>query len=144
MEHFSLDFLPLQQYKEWLRTIVVWIAGIHDRLLEYSNVLPSPLTDKDLHFLVIGAFGLVVFILSFFLFRLLSRLNRYGMMAWLFSFAVVLFVAFAIEVGQHLTKTGSLQLGDIAYGVAGFVFASVGAAALYLVFCLLRWLFRAK
>ena len=144
MEHFSLDYLPLQQYKEWLKEIVVWIAGIHDRLLEYSNVLPSPLTDKDLHFLVIGAFGLAVFIFSFFLFRLLSRLNRYGMMAWLFSLAVVLFVAFAIEVGQHLTKTGNLELGDIAYGVMGFLYASAGAAALYLIFCLLRWLFRTK
>ena len=144
MEHFSLDYLPLQQYKEWLKEIVVWIAGIHDRLLEYSNVLPSPLTDKDLHFLVIGAFGLAVFIFSFFLFRLLSRLNRYGMMAWLFSLAVVLFVAFAIEVGQHLTKTGNLELGDIAYGVMGFIYASAGAAVLYLVFRLIRWLFRAK
>ena len=144
MERFCLDFLPLQQYKEWLKEIVVWVADIHDKFLEYSKNLPSPLTDKDLHFLVIGAFGLAVFILSFFLFRLLSRLNRYGMMAWLFSFAVVLFVVFAIEVGQHLTKTGSLELGDIAYGVMGFLYASAGAAVLYLIFCLIRWLFRTK
>ena len=144
MEHFSLDFLPLQQFKDWLNQLVAWIAEIHDILLEYAKNLPSPLTDKDLHFLVIGAFGLAVFIFSFFLFKLLNRLNRYGIMAWLFSFAVVLFVTFAIEVGQHLTKTGSLELGDIAYGVAGFLYASAGAAALYLVFCLIRWLFRMK
>jgi hypothetical protein len=144
LEHFSLDYLPLQQYKEWLKEIVVWIADIHDRLFDYSKTFPSPLTDKDLHFLVIGAFGLAVFIFSFFLFRLLSRLNRYGMMAWLFSLAVVLFVAFAIEVGQHLTNTGNLELGDIAYGVMGFLYASAGATALYLIFCLLRRLFRTK
>jgi hypothetical protein len=130
------------ELKEYLYQIVAWIARIHDSMWEYNRSFSSPFTDKELHFIVIGAFGLVLFALSFLLFKLLTRLNRSGVMAWLFSFSVVLFVTFAIEIGQFVTSTGNMELEDIVYGIVGFFAASVGAALLYGLFCLLRALIR--
>jgi len=141
-----MDFLfggdSLEKLKDWLYQLVVWIAQVHDRLWAYNRSFSSPFTDKELHFIVIGAIGLILFAFSFLLFRLLTRLNRYGVMAWLFSLALIFFITFAIEVGQYLTHTGSMELADIVYGIVGFFIASAGAALLYGLGCFIRWLFR--
>ena len=132
----------MEELKEYLYQIVAWIARAHDSMWAYNRSFSSPFTDKELHFIVIGTFGLLLFVLAFLLFGLLTRLNRFGLMAWLFSLSTVLFVTFAIEVGQYLTHTGNMELEDIVYGIVGFFIASVGAALLYALFCLLRALVR--
>ena len=134
----------MEELKEYLYQIVAWIARVHDSMWAYNRSFSSPFTDKELHFIVIGAFGLGLFVLTFLLFGLLTRLNRFGIMAWLFSFSTVLFVTFAIEIGQFVTNTGNMELADIVYGLVGFLAASVGAALLYallrLLWALVRWL----
>ena len=132
----------MAELKEYLYQIVAWIARVHDSMWAYNRSFSSPFTDKELHFIVIGAFGLAFFVLAFLLFGLLTRLNRFGIMAWLFSLSTVLFVTFAIEIGQFVTHTGNMELEDIVYGIVGFLIASVGASLLYALFCLLRALVR--
>ena len=128
--------------KGWLYQIVTFIAHVHDSILVLNEGITTPFTDTQLHFIVIGLFGLLLFLLVIPLFRFMTRRGWYGLMAWLFTFSTVLFVNFAIEVGQHLTQTGSLQIQDIAYGTAGFLAASAVIAAVYLLVSLIRWLFR--
>ena len=132
----------LDTLREWLYQIVVFIANVHDSVWAYCKSNALPFTDKDLHFIVIGAFGLLLFLLLIPPFILLTRRPRPGLLAWLFTFSGVLFVAFAIEVGQEMTGTGGMELEDIVYGVVGFLVASAGVWLLYFLYRLLRWLIR--
>ena len=129
-------------FKNWIYQLVAFIARVHDSIVAYNKSMGSPYKDTGLHFIVIGLFGLLLFLLVLPVFRFLTRRGRYGLMAWLFTFSTVLFVIFAIEVGQYLTKTGSLHTRDIAYGIAGFLAASAVIALAYLLARLMRWIFK--
>lgn len=128
--------------RKWLYQLVSFVARFHDSIVDYNQGTVVPFTDKELHFIVIGLFGLLLFLLVLPLFRFLTRRGRYGLMTWLFTFSTVLFVVFAIEVGQQLTRTSWMQMWDIVYGIAGFLAASVLIALGYLLLSLIRWLFR--
>ena len=41
---------------------------------------------------------------------------------WFYVFTVILVITFAIEIGQHITHTGTLEFYDIAFGIVGFLF----------------------
>ena len=125
----------MDSLKDWLYKIVSNIAYIHDSVWHYARTLPVRLTDKDLHFLVIGAFGML-------LFSLLTRLGKSGLMAWLFTLSTVLMISFAIEIGQHMTQTGKMDLGDIVYGVLGFLAASAIVGLLYVLIRAIRSIFK--
>ena len=128
--------------KDWLYKIVSGIAYIHDSIWHYVGTLPLNLTDKDLHFIVFGLFGLALLLLALPLFRLLTRLGKYGLMAWLFTFSTVLMICFAVEIGQYITKTGSLQFSDIVYGIYGFLAVSAIVGLLYLLVRAIRSIFK--
>ena len=128
--------------KDWLYKIISGIAYIHDSIQRYARTLPLKLTDKDLHFIVFGIFGLALLLLVLPLFRLLTRLGKYGLMAWLFTFSTVLMICFAVEIGQYITKTGNLQVGDIVYGIYGFLAVSAIVGLLYLLVCAIRSIFK--
>ncbi len=130
----------MEQLKNWLYELVVFIARVHDAVADYNRTLSSPLTDKEMHFIVVGVFGLLFFLLILPLFVFLTRKNRAGLMAWLLTFMTVMFVTFAIEIGQEMTGTGGMELADIVYGVVGFLAASAALGILYLLYLLIRWL----
>ena len=132
----------MEQLRIWLYDLVAFIARVHDGLWAYNTMLSSPFTDKQMHFIVTAGFGLLLFLLFLPLFHLLTKLGRAGIMAWLFAFMTVLFVTFAIEVGQQVTGTGGLELGDIVYSVVGFLAVSAGVGILYLLCLFVKWLFR--
>ena len=132
----------MEQLRDWLYELVVFIAHMHDRLWDLNTLQASPLDDKQMHFVVTAAFGLLLFLLILPVFRFLTKHGAAGLMAWLLAFMTVLFVTFAIEIGQHVTGTGGLELGDIVYSVVGFLAVSVAVGLLYLLFRFFRWIFR--
>ena len=105
------------------------VAAVHDHLLQLNDIYGINLSDKALHFIIIGAFGLILYLFVFILFRILR--DRPGVTAWLFCLVTVLLVALGIEVGQDLTGTGAMELEDLLYGVGGFAAFSLIAAALF-------------
>lgn len=125
--------------KEIVYAFIRLIADVHDHLLTINDAYEARFSDKDLHFLVFGIAGTMVFLCSWLLFKWLRR--HLGVAAWLFSFVVMLMLALSIEVGQGLTQTGTMEIGDIAAGmigfsafslVAGIVFGSIGMIMKYL------------
>lgn len=130
----------MKQLKEWLYELIVFMAKVHDGLMDYNLTLSSPFTDKEMHFIIIGGFGLLFFLLILPLFICLTRKNRAGLMAWLLTFMTVLVITFAIEIGQKITGTGGMELADIVYGVVGFLAVSIGIGLVYLLYLLVRWL----
>ncbi len=122
----------MEVLNDWLYLIVDLFASVHDRVVEYNRILPTSFSDKELHFLVIGFFSLLMLILLYPIFLFLVRHKCVAILTWLFAFIFVVFTCFSIEFGQYLTGTGSMELSDVTYGVMGFAAASCVALALLL------------
>ncbi len=101
--------------KAFLYFVVDLIAKAHDYLLRVNDRVELYLSDKQLHFLVIGVLGLLLFFFARWLFQ---KLNR-NAIAWIYTLTVVVGLTFAIEIGQYVSGTGSMELADIVVGIWG-------------------------
>lgn len=123
-----------------MRTIVYylvnWIAGIHDKILSINDSRSFFLTDKQLHFLVIGLLGLAMIFIIYPIFKALAENGHTMVIAWIYVFTVILVITFAIEIGQWYSGTGTMELADVAYGVAGFIVT-------FAVFAIIRGIYHA-
>ena len=130
--------------KEMLYWGVGIVARIHGAIMQLNNIYGLELTDKDLHFLVIGLLGMGMLFVVYPLFRWLAKRNHEMVIAWIYVFTVILVITFAIEIGQKVSGTGSMEFADIAYGVVGFLamfflFAAV-RGAYHLLLKLIRYI----
>lgn len=108
--------------KAILYFLVDLVATVHDYLLHLNDSFELYFSDKQLHFLVMGVLGLMLFLLVRWLFKRLSA----NAAAWVYTFTVMGMLGFAIEIGQYMTHTGSMELSDIAMGMWGVL--AFGAA----------------
>ena len=117
--------------KKWLYLAVEWMARIHDRFLALNDRLDIPLSDKQLHFLVIGVLGMGLFFVIHPIFKALARHGHEIVVSWIYVFTLILVITFGIEIGQRLSRTGSMEFADMVFGVGGFL-------TMFAVFALLR------
>lgn len=115
---------------KYLNLMVAWIARAHDFILTLNDNYETNFSDKQLHFLVIGAIGLGLILLVYPLFKWLANRGRVLAMVWIYVFTVLVVLTFAIEIGQTLTGTGSMDIADVAAGMAGFFAVTAAIVAL--------------
>ena len=120
---------------ELLDLFVRGIARIHDHILELNDSSSLVLSDKEPHFVVMGVAGLAFLLVIYPLFLLLSK-RHVLVIAWIYVFTVMVMLSFAIEIGQGLSDTGTMDMRDVISGLAGFL-------ALFFVFAIVRALFLA-
>lgn len=108
--------------KSLLYKIVEFIAYFHSLILRVNDSFEYHLSDKELHFLVIGAVGMGMIFVIYPLFKWLARHGHIMVIAWIYVFTMILVLTFAIEIGQKVTGTGSMEFADIVFGIIGFVF----------------------
>ena len=129
---------------DFLYVIVKMIAVIHDMIMTWNDSYETVFSDKELHFLVIGFLGMGMLFVIYPLFKLLSK-NHVLVIAWIYVFTVIIVIVFAIEIGQGITGTGTMDFDDIVAGVAGFmamfIAFVVARAVVKGVFRLIRSLF---
>ena len=130
--------------KKFIYIAVEYAALIHDRILTLNDGQASMLSDKQLHFLVIGLLGMLLFLLIHPLFKALIRRGHEIIVSWFYVFTVILVITFAIEIGQRISNTGTMEFFDIVYGVAGFFWMFAIYALLRAVVLLFRRLLRRK
>ncbi len=106
--------------KELLYKIVEKIARIHEKILSVNDAYEYHFSDKQLHFLVIGALGMFLIFLIHPLFKLLARNGHVMVISWIYVFTLILGITFAIEIGQGITHTGVMEFSDIVFGIGGF------------------------
>lgn len=122
--------------------IVEWIAQCHNYLLKLNDAYEYNFSDKQLHFLVIGCIGMLILLVTYPIFRLLAKQKMYLTITGIYSFTVIIVLTFAIEIGQRLSNTGTMEFADIMYGVMGFL-AIFGAAAIAKgVYLLLKYIIK--
>ena len=109
--------------------LVEKMALIHDAIMTWNDSYEAMLSDKQLHFIIIGVVGMALLLVIYPLFKALSK-HHVLIIAWIYVFTVMVVVTFAIEIGQGITHTGNMELEDIVSGLAGFMFLFIIFAAL--------------
>ena len=121
--------------KEFLYWIVYRLADIHTWILQLNNSFERSLSDKELHFLVIGMVGMMLFLLVHPIVRFLARRGWEMVISWVYTLTLIIVLTFGIEIGQKVTSTGRMEFADIVFGVVGFL-------AVFLVYLVLRFLWK--
>ena len=108
------------------------MGDAHDWILRLNDSHELYLSDKQLHFIVMGMLGLAIYALARGVLGWLSRKSP-NALGWVYSLTAMLAITLAIEIAQKATGTGSMEYMDIAMGMWGVV-------AVMLAYTLLAWL----
>ena len=84
------------------------VAQIHEELLRINDSSELFLSDKELHFVVMGLLGMGLLLVIYPLFLILSKHNVLTI-AWIYVFTVMVVISFAIEIGQRITGSGAVH-----------------------------------
>ncbi|MCR5271539.1 MAG: hypothetical protein K6E13_00940 [Lachnospiraceae bacterium] len=117
--------------KEFLYGIVGVIAEIHTYIMSINDVKDYGFSDKELHFLVIGALGMIGIFIIHPIFTMLAKTGHVMVITWVYVVTLLTVITFAIEIGQKVTNTGAMDFADIVSGMLGFFL-------MFLVFALIR------
>ncbi|RSK28699.1 hypothetical protein EJF36_18495 [Bacillus sp. HMF5848] len=102
-----------------LEHIADFINASHNFILNLSNSTLQ-LSDKELHFWVIGIGSIVFFIIVDLLFRYIAKWTVTAL-SFIYAFTVVFFLVIVIEIEQGITNNGNVEVLDAALGLAGFL-----------------------
>ena len=117
--------------KKLLYKIVEYIAYFHSLIMRINDSFEYSMSDKELHFFVIGVIGMTMIFVIYPVFKWLAKHEHIMVITWIYVFTLILVLTFAIEIGQKVTNTGNMEFIDIVSGIIGFVL-------MFMVFCLIR------
>lgn len=113
-------------FKAFLYKLVNLVYRVHQKILSINDRGEITLTDKQLHFIVVGLFGLALLVVIFPIFKWLAKKNLIMSITWIYVFSILVAITLLIEIGQGITGTGDLDFKDIVAGLLGFIAASLG------------------
>lgn len=120
--------------REVLNKTMIFVSMVHEKILTLNDEYELYLSDKVLHFIVIGLLGLgLVFVIQP-IFKMLAKRNHILVITWIYVFTVIIVLTFSIEIGQKLTHTGTMDFYDTAFGILGFLF-------IFAIFAIIRGIF---
>ena len=99
---------------------ITLITRLHSKFLSINDNRGLDLSDKQLHFLIIGLFGFGMLMVIQPIFRWLAKHHCDLLITFLYVFTIVVVVSFAIEIGQAWSGTGDMDIHDITSGLLGF------------------------
>ena len=103
-----------------LYKLIEIITYLHEKILSWNDAYEYNFTDKQLHFIVIGVVGMAFLTVIHPLFKHLAAKRMVLAISWIYDVTLLIVITFAIEIGQRLTKTGTMDFRDIIYGMGGF------------------------
>jgi len=109
-----------------LYNIVMFTARIHDKIMSMNDGWGYYNNDKQLHFIVMGVLGMIILVVTYLIFKLLQ--DHIWIIAFIYTFTVMLVITFSIEIGQGYYGTGNMEMNDVVAGMAGFLFCFVVCA----------------
>ena len=86
----------------FLYWIVEMIAKVHNWLLKLNDAYEYNFTDKELHFLIIGALGMGMIFVIHPVFKWLVRHNHTMVISWFYVFTLIIVITFAITMSVSL------------------------------------------
>ncbi|KEZ48357.1 membrane protein [Metabacillus indicus LMG 22858] len=130
--------------KEFILLMAEAVNNIHDLINSMAyQTFGLNVTDKDLHFWIMGFIGMAVFLFVYLLSKWLSKLP-FGITAlsFLYTMTFMFVLVFGIEIQQALTRRGNMEFIDAIVGLWGFVALFLVYIALIIVGLVIRSLFR--
>ena len=118
--------------------LVTLITKLHDKFLSINDNSGLGLTDKQLHFLIIGIFGFVMLFFVQILFSWLAKKGAVLLITFIYVFTLVIVVTFSIEIGQAYSGRGTMDFLDMASGILGFFVFFAIFLICYLIFTQIR------
>jgi glycopeptide antibiotics resistance protein len=123
--------------REVIKLLAEVVNILHDKLIVlFNDNLGMNLTDKDLHFWIMGFIGMASFLFVYFITKWLSKLP-FGntMISFLYTMTIMVVLAFAIEIQQGITNRGKMEFADAIIGLWGYLalfLVYIGVIFLYL------------
>ena len=111
-------------FKQLLNAIVKVVSIIHTSIMSLNDKYEMFLSDKALHFIVIGLIGMFVLLIVYPFFKWLVEKNQLVSVAWIYTFTILIALTLLIEIGQDFSGTGDMDFGDIVSGLLGFIVMS--------------------
>ena len=105
-------------FETFLRDMTLLVAQVHATLMHLNDNFELRLDDKALHFIVMAVLGMLLFFVVHFVFKRLARISI-SVLSFIYVFTVMTVLGFAIEIGQRITGTGSMDFGDVVAGLYG-------------------------
>lgn len=127
--------------KEFIYDMIYFVSRIHTKLLNMNYASDNVMTDKQLHFWVMGLIGMALLFVIYPLFILLAK-KHVLIIAWIYVFTLMVVIAFALEIEQGLTGTGVMDFSDATSGLTGFLWMFFIFAVIRMMFLILRKFFR--
>jgi hypothetical protein len=108
--------------KETIQILADIVNNLHDFIQIYvKNSLNLQLTDKDLHFWIMGMIGIIVFLFVLLVSKIIMKLPfGIAILSFLFTTTFIFVLVFAIEIQQALTNRGNMEFEDALVGLLGF------------------------
>jgi hypothetical protein len=113
------------------------VNGIHDLIVEMTKSRGLVLTDKDLHFWIVGIIGIVLYAVTNFVFKRLAKLSV-EIISFIYTFTVLVVIVFALEIEQKITHRGDMEFQDIVFGLWGFILMFAVYLAIVLIVIAVR------
>lgn len=107
-------------FKLFLNKSVSLINRFHNLVLTINDNNGIGLTDKQLHFLFVGLFGLGLLIVIFPIFNYLAKKDKTMTITWIYVLTILIAFTLAIEIGQKITGAGDMDFADIVAGILGY------------------------
>ncbi len=120
------------------------IYKAHTYLMSINDSYENSLTDKQLHFLIIGLMGIGMLAVLYPLFKWLAKKNLTILVTWFYVFTVLVVVTFAIEIAQWYSNTGNMDFNDIVAGLVGYFAMSFVFVLIVIIFELIKSIFFKK
>lgn len=100
------------------------IYRAHSYLLTLNDSYETYLSDKELHFLIIGIMGVLMLMVFYPLFKWLTKKHLEILISWFYVFTILVVITFAIEIAQWYSNSGVMEFRDIVAGIAGYFLMS--------------------
>ena len=115
-----------------MKDIIIVMAGvvnnIHDSLNETFGL---QMTDKQLHFWIIGIIGIITFFIVYGCFKIVEKMKwNITILSFIYTLTVMVVLVFAIELQQAVTNRGDMEFADAVAGLWGFL-------VFFMIYCLI-------
>ena len=120
------------------------IYKTHTYFLSMNDSFEAQLSDKQLHFLIIGLLGIGMLLVIYPLFKWMAKKNLTVLISWFYVFTVLVVITFAIVIGQWYSHTGEMDFNDILAGLVGYFAMSFIFLLVVAIIELIKSIFKKK
>ncbi|OEH94207.1 hypothetical protein BFG57_09145 [Bacillus solimangrovi] len=106
--------------EEVIKLLANVVNNLHDLFVMLTKRFGLALTDKELHFWLMGILGIGIFFVVHLLFKRMSRWSITSI-SFIYTFTVMVVIVFAIEIQQKITNRGNMEFEDAIAGLWGFI-----------------------